>query len=44
MPEDVRCPASVVHVDHLGDVQGTIRVGATIEHFERINPVRNWGS
>jgi len=44
MPEDVRCTARVVHVDHLGDMHGTIRVGATIERFERIGPVRSWGN
>lgn len=44
MPEDVRCTARVVHVDHLGDQQGTVRVGATIERFERVSPARNWGN
>ena len=44
MPEDVSCTARVVHLDHLGDVHGTIRVGATIERFERIGPVQSWAN
>lgn len=42
--EDVRCIARVVHVDRLGDIQGHIRVGATIEGFERIASRRTWGN
>jgi hypothetical protein len=44
LPEDVRCTARVVHVDHLHDLQGNIRVGATIERFERAAPTRSWGN
>jgi PilZ domain len=44
IPEDVRCSARVVYVDPIGDPQGAIRVGATIERFERIPLVRSWGN
>ena len=44
LPEDVRCTARVVHVDHLRDLQGNIRVGASIERFERAAPTRTWGN
>jgi hypothetical protein len=44
IPEDVRCTARVVHVDRHSDTNGNIRVGATIERFERIAPVRSWGN
>jgi hypothetical protein len=44
LPEDVRCTARVVHVDHLRDLQGDICVGAAIESFERVAPTRSWGN
>jgi PilZ domain-containing protein len=44
IPEDVRCSARVVYVDPIGDPQGAIRIGATIERFERIPLVRSWGN
>ena len=42
--EEMRCTARVVHVDHLRDLQGNIRVGASIERFERAAPTRTWGN
>jgi PilZ domain-containing protein len=43
-PQDVRCTATVVHVDDRCDRDGFTRVGATIEHFERMAPTRTWGN
>jgi hypothetical protein len=43
-PEDVRCTATVVHVDNRRDNQGFTCVGAAIERFERIAPTRSWGN
>jgi len=43
-PEDVRCTAKVVHVDQHPDIQGRTSVGASIERFEHIAPVRTWGN
>jgi hypothetical protein len=43
IPEDVRCTARVVHVDHHED-HGLTCVGANIERFERITSGRVWGN
>lgn len=40
--EDVKCNARVVHVDREADMSGHIRVGASIECFERTSVARNW--
>ena len=44
MPEEVRCIARVVHVDRRSDMQGNVRVGATIDCFERVAPTRSRGN
>ncbi len=43
IPEDVRCTARVVHVDH-HEEHGFTSVGANIERFERITSARVWGN
>jgi hypothetical protein len=43
IPEDVRCTAKVVHVDH-HEEHGFTSVGANIERFERITSGRVWGN
>jgi hypothetical protein len=43
IPEDVRCTARIVHVDHHED-HGFTSVGANIERFERITSGRVWGN
>jgi hypothetical protein len=43
IPEDVRCTATVVHVDH-HEEHGFTSVGANIERFERITSGRVWGN
>jgi hypothetical protein len=43
IPEDVRCTARVVHVDH-HEEHGFTSVGANIERFERITSGRVWGN
>ncbi|HEY0704702.1 MAG TPA: PilZ domain-containing protein [Candidatus Acidoferrales bacterium] len=43
MPEDVRCTAKIVHVDH-HDEHGFTSFGANIELFERITSGRVWGN
>jgi PilZ domain len=42
MPENVRCIARVVHVDRFSDPQGSLRVGADIERFERVASTPGW--
>jgi len=41
-PEEVRCWALVVHINHDLDAMGTNGVGATIERFEPVKARRNW--
>ncbi len=41
-PEEVRCCARVVHINHGLDAMGTNGVGATIERFEPVKDRRNW--
>jgi hypothetical protein len=43
IPEDVRCTARVVHVDHHQE-HGFTSVGADIQRFERITSGRVWGN
>jgi hypothetical protein len=40
--EDVKCNATVVHVDREADTAGQIGIGAAIECFERTSVARNW--
>jgi len=44
IPEDVRCTATIVHVDSRRDRDGFTCVGAAIERFERIPPAQAWGN
>jgi hypothetical protein len=44
IPEDVRCTATVVHVDDRRDPDGFISIGAAIQRFERVPPTRTWGN
>jgi PilZ domain len=43
IPEDVRCTARVVHVDH-HEEHGFTSVGADIQRFERITSGKVWGN
>jgi hypothetical protein len=44
IPEDVRCMATIVHVDNRRDRDGFTCVGAAIDRFERIPPAQSWGN
>jgi len=42
--EELRCKASVVHVDSKADLHGKRAIGASIERFEAVARLRSWAN
>ena len=43
-PEQVRCSARVVHVEAEPDIGGSRGIGAIVERYEPVTPLRNWAN
>jgi PilZ domain len=43
-PEEVRCSATIVHVEKQADREGFTGVGASVERFEPIKTLQNWAN
>lgn len=43
-PEEVRCSATIVHVEKYADGDGFTGVGASVERFDPANAVQNWAN